>query len=152
MIKKIAIYVVAIVIIMIGTAISAIHAFLRTRQLSFPIVAHLTLSLSFTYIVASLYADNMVYITIVVTLYNAFFIASLLAATNCGERERLPSIIIPLSCVFFFIRPEYTPLIRHLQIAYLAIRVGIRFAAFVRLHKHYWYWINPPPPSDVSTV
>ncbi|MGI5090640.1 CDP-alcohol phosphatidyltransferase [Treponema vincentii] len=138
-----------IIIIMTGTAISAIHSIVRSRAISSRLITHLILSFTVTYTAAYLFGNsNMVYITGVVSFYNVFFLASLLAATNLGSRECLPDIIIPLSFVLFFLIPNYTSLIQHLQIVYLAIRVGIKFAAFVKINRRYWYWINPPPPSE----
>ena len=136
-----------IITIMTGTAISAIHSLIRTQEISFRLIAHFVLSLTITYTAAYLYGKhNMVYITLVVSCYNVFFLASLLAATNLERRECLPDIIVPLSFVLFFLLPAYTLLIQCLQIAYLAIRIGIKFITFVRINRQYWYWINPPPP------
>ncbi|MGP1430949.1 MAG: CDP-alcohol phosphatidyltransferase family protein [Treponema sp.] len=136
-----------IITIMTGTAISAIHSLIRTQEISFRLIAHFVLSLTITYTAAYLYGKhNMVYITLVVSCYNVFFLASLLAATNLERRECLPDIIVPLSFVLFFLLPAYTLLIQSLQIAYLAIRIGIKFITFVRINRQYWYWINPPPP------
>ena len=138
---------VLIISIMTGTAISAIHSLIRTQEISFRLIAHFVLSLTITYTAAYLYGKhNMVYITLVVSCYNVFFLASLLAATNLERRECLPDIIVPLSFVLFFLLPAYTLLIQSLQIAYLAIRIGIKFITFVRINRQYWYWINPPPP------
>ena len=138
---------VLIISIMTGTAISAIHSLIRTQEISFRLIAHFVLSLTITYTAAYLYGKhNMVYITLVVSCYNVFFLASLLAATNLERRECLPDIIVPLSFVLFFLLPAYTLLIQCLQIAYLAIRIGIKFITFVRINRQYWYWINPPPP------
>lgn len=137
---------VLIISIMTGTAISAIHSLIRTQEISFRLIAHFVLSLTITYTAAYLYGKhNMVYITLVVSCYNVFFLASLLAATNLERRECLPDIIVPLSFVLFFLLPAYTLLIQCLQIAYLAIRIGIKFITFVRINRQYWYWINPPP-------
>jgi len=113
------------------------------------VIAHLVLSCAVTYTAAYLYGNNnMVYITLIVSFYNVFFLASLLAATNLNKRECLPDIIVPLSFVLFFFIPAYTSLIQYLQIAYLAVRVGIKFGAFVRINRQYWYWINPSPPAE----
>ena len=90
----------------------------------------------------------MVYITGVVSFYNVFFLASLLAATNLDSRECLPDIVIPLSFIAFFALPAYTALIQHVQIGYLVVRVGIKFVSFVSMNRQYWYWINPPPPDE----
>ena len=95
----------------------------------------------------------MVYITGVVSFYNVSFLASLLAATNLDSRECLPDIIVPLSFVVCFLLPTYASLIQYMQIAYLAARIAIKFIVFVKLNRQYWYWINPPPPSeDLSTT
>lgn len=113
------------------------------------LIAHLILSFAVTYTAAYLFGkNNMVYITGVISFYNVFFLASLLAATNLGSRECLPDIIIPLSFVLFFLIPNYASLIQHLQIAYLVIRVAIKFISFVRINRQYWYWINPPRPNE----
>lgn len=138
-----------IIVIMLGATVSAIHSFIRAHIISFRMIAHLVLSCAVTYTAAYLYGNNnMVYITLIVSFYNVFFLASLLAATNLNKRECLPDIIVPLSFVLFFFIPAYTSLIQYLQIAYLAVRVGIKFGAFVRINRQYWYWINPPPPAE----
>ena len=143
-----------IIVGMTGVAISAIQALIRANTISFRLIAHFILSLIITYTAASLFGNNnMVYITGVVSFYNVFFLASLLAATNRGGRECLPDIIVPLSFLLFFLLSDYTSLIQYMQITYLAIRVGIKFAAFVRINKQYWYWINPPPPKgELATM
>ena len=140
---------VLMIIGMTGTAIAAIQSIIRAGTISLRLIVHLILSVAVTYIAAYLFGNNnMVYITGVVSFYNVFFLASLLAATNLDSRECLPDIVIPLSFVLFFLISNHTSLIQHLQIAYLAIRVGIKFAVFVRINRRYWYWINPPPPSE----
>ena len=143
-----------IIVGMTGVAISAIQALIRANTISFRLIAHFILSLIITYTAASLFGNNnMVYITGVVSFYNVFFLASLLAATNRGGRECLSDIIVPLSFLLFFLLSDYTSLIQYMQITYLAIRVGIKFAAFVRINKQYWYWINPPAPKgELATM
>lgn len=136
------------IIIMIGTAVTAVKALIRAAQLSVRLVVHLVLSCTLIFVLASLYADNMVYITITVTFYNALFLAALLAATNLEKQEGQPDMLVPLSCVLFFIVPDYAVPIHYIQIVYLAVRILFRFAAFFRLHKHCWYWINPPKTAD----
>ena len=138
-----------IITIMTGTAVTAIHAIIRSHAISPRLIAHLILSFAVTYTAAYLFGkNNMVYITGVVSFYNVFFLASLLAATNLDSRECLPDIIIPLSFVLFYLIPNYTSLIQYTQIAYLVVRVGIKFISFVRINRQYWYWINPPPPDE----
>ena len=138
-----------IITIMTGTAISAIHSIIRSQALSFRLILQLLLSFAITYTAAYLFGhNNMVYITGVVSFYNVFFLASLLAATNLDSRECLPDIVIPLSFIAFFALPAYTALIQHVQIGYLVVRVGIKFASFVSMNRQYWYWINPPPPDE----
>ena len=137
-----------IIAIMIGTAVSAIHSIIRAHTISFRLLAHFILSLTVTYAAAYLFGStNMVYITLVISFYNVFFLASLLAATNLDSRECQPDIIVPLSFVLFFFIPNYTSLIQHLQIAYLAVRVAIKFISFIKINRQYWYWINPSPPT-----
>ena len=149
LIFNIAVADILIIVSMIGVAFSAIQALIRANTISFRLIAHFILSLVITYTAASLFGNNnMVYITGIVSFYNVFFLASLLAATNLDSRECLPDIVIPLSFVLFFLISNHTSLIQHLQIAYLAIRVGIKFAVFVRINRRYWYWINPPPPTE----
>ena len=138
-----------IITIMTGTAISAIHSIIRSQALSFRLILQLLLSFAVTYTAAYLFGhNNMVYITGVVSFYNVFFLASLLAATNLDSRECLPDIVIPLSFIAFFALPAYTALIQHVQIGYLVVRVGIKFVSFVSMNRQYWYWINPPPPDE----
>ena len=135
--------------LMTGTAISAIHSIVRSRAISARLIAHLILSFAVTYTAAYLFGNkNIVYITGVVSFYNVFFLSSLLAATNLDSRECLPDVIIPLSFILFFLIPNYTSLIQHIQIVYLVVRVAIKFISFVRINRQYWYWINPPPPDE----
>jgi len=143
-----------IITIMTGTAVTAIHAIIRSQAISTRVIVHLILSFAITYTAAYLFGNNnMVYITGVVSFYNVFFLASLLAATNLDSRECLPDIIIPLSFVLFFLMPNYTSLIQYAQIAYLAVRVAIKVISVVRINRQYWYWINPPPPDkDLSAT
>ena len=143
-----------IIVIMAGTAASAIGSIIRSHAISFRLITHFILSLAVTYTAAYLYGDkNMVYITFTVSFYNVSFLASLLAATNLDSRECLPDIIVPLSFVVCFLLPTYASLIQYMQIAYLAARIAIKFIVFVKLNRQYWYWINPPPPSeDLSTT
>ena len=149
LIFNIAVADILIIVSMIGVAFSAIQALIRANTISFRLIAHFILSLVITYTAASLFGNNnMVYITGIVSFYNVFFLASLLAATNLDSRETLPDIIIPLSFVLFFLLPNYTSLIQTVQIAYLAVRVGIKFVVFIRINRQYWYWINPPPPTE----
>lgn len=138
-----------IIVIMTGTALSAIHSIVRAKAVSFRLIAQLAASCAVTYTATYLYgAHNMVYVTLVVSLYNIFFLSSLLSATNLAKHECLPDIVIPLSFAAFFLFPTYAPLIRHIQIVYLAIRVGIKFITFVTINRQYWYWVNPPPDKD----
>lgn len=142
-----------IITIMTGTAISAIHSIVRSRAISARLIAHLILSFAVTYTAAYLFGNkNIVYITGVVSFYNVFFLSSLLAATNLDSRECLPDVIIPLSSILFFLIPNYTSLIQHIQIVYLVVRVAIKFISFVRINRQYWYWINPPPDEDLSAT
>lgn len=138
-----------IITIMTGAAVTAIHSIIRAHAISFRLLAHFILSLAVTYTATYLSGNtNMVYITLIVSFYNVFFLSSLLAATNLDRRECPPDIIIPLSFVLLFLIPAYAPLIQYMQIAYLAVRVGIKFITFVGTNRQYWYWINPPPPIE----
>ena len=132
-----------LIIIMIGAMISAVQSLMRAKIISFRLVTHLILSLTLTYTVSFLCADQMIYITMVVMLYNASFLAPLLSAINLEKREGFPDILVPLSCLLFAYQPA-VPFIQVLQITYLAIRITIQFTIFFRMHRHYWYWINPP--------
>lgn len=135
-----------IIVILSGAAVSAIHSIGRTKQVSPQLITHLLLSFILTCTVSILYTHHIVYITLVVALYNVFFLASLLAAINSESKECFPDIIVPLSLIASYMFPAATTAIQYAQIIYLAIRVIIKFAVVFKLNKQYWYWINPPPP------
>lgn len=135
-----------IIVILSGAAVSAIHSIGRTKQVSPQLITHLLLSFILTCTVSILYTHQIVYITLVVALYNVFFLASLLAAINSESKECFPDIIVPLSLIASYMFPAATTAIQYAQIIYLAIRVIIKFAVVFKLNKQYWYWINPPPP------
>ena len=135
-----------IIVILSGAAVSAIHSIGRTKQVSPQLITHLLLSFILTCTVRILYTHQIVYITLVVALYNVFFLASLLAAINSESKECFPDIIVPLSLIASYMFSAATTAIQYAQIIYLAIRVIIKFAVVFKLNKQYWYWINPPPP------
>ena len=135
-----------IIVILSGAAVSAIHSIGRTKQVSLQLITHLLLSFILTCTVSILYTHQIVYITLVVALYNVFFLASLLAAINSESKECFPDIIVPLSLIASYMFSAATTAIQYAQIIYLAIRVIIKFAVVFKLNKQYWYWINPPPP------
>lgn len=135
-----------IIVILSGAAVSAIHSIGRTKQVSPQLITHLLLSFILTCTVSILYTHQIVYITLVVALYNVFFLASLLAAINSESKECFPDIIVPLSLIASYMFSAATTAIQYAQIIYLAIRVIIKFAVVFKLNKQYWYWINPPPP------
>ena len=135
-----------IIVILSGAAVSAIHSIGRTKQVSPQLITHLLLSFILTCTVSILYTHQIVYITLVVALYNVFFLASLLAAINSESKECFPDIIVPMSLIASYMFPAATTAIQYAQIIYLAIRVIIKFAVVFKLNKQYWYWINPPPP------
>ena len=142
-----------IITVMTVTALSAMSSLIRAHAISFRIIAHFVLSFVVTYTTAYLYRNtHMVYTTLVVSFYNVFFLASLLAATNLDSRECLPDIIVPLSFLLCFLIPNYTAFIQYMQIIYLAIRIAIKFISFVRINRQYWYWINPLPDEGLSTT
>lgn len=134
---------VILIIIMVGAFVSAIQSLMRAKTISFRFVAHLILSLVFTYIVSAVCPDQMIYLTIVVMLYNASFLAPLLSAISLEKQEGFPEILVPLSCLLLVYKP-IVPFVQVLQITYLAIRIMIQFIIFFRMHRQYWYWINPP--------
>ena len=134
----------AIIVVMAGAAVSAVHALMRAQAISFRLVAHLILSLAFTYTVSVVYADQLIYVTMVIMLYNACFLASLLSAINLEKRESFPDVLVPLSCLLLGYKTA-VPYVQALQIIYLVIRITIQFAVFFRMHRQYWHWVNPPP-------
>ncbi len=132
-----------IICIMMGSFVTVKHALVTTKTISTRLVFHLIFSLGITVFVAVFYHSDMLYIALLCTCYNVLFLASLLAATAQETEEGLPDLIIPLSCIGLYLLPQYTDTVQALQIIYLAIRIIIRFAAFFKVYKQYWYWINP---------
>ncbi len=128
-----------------GVFFTVFHAIRSTKTVTIRLACHLIFSLTVTVFSAVFYRSNMLYVTLLITFYNVLFQASLLAATVLKTKEGLPDIIIPISCIALYTHPEYTAVIQYAQLGYLTVRIIIRFAAFFKLHKQYWYWVNPIP-------
>lgn len=135
---------IPILMCMFLCALTAVQAFMRTRHLSLRLILHLVLVCAFIIFLSYFHYTDMLYITLVVTLYQALFLASLLSATALNTVVGAPDPVVPLSCILFFIAPHYAQEIKIGQMMYLLIRIGIRFTRFFRLHTQYWHWINPP--------
>ncbi|MGP1594053.1 MAG: CDP-alcohol phosphatidyltransferase family protein [Treponema sp.] len=134
---------IALIGIMVFGLISTACTTLFRTGVSFRLLAHLVISCILTFLTAYFFHTQMIYVTLLITCYNALFLASLLAATALKTQTALPDFIIPLSFCGFLFFPAYTQIIQYTQIIYLAVRIAIRFSLFVKIHKHYWYWINP---------
>lgn len=139
---------IAIIVIMVfGLISTAVSTLLRTG-ISFKLVMHLILSCILTFSATYFFHTQLIYVTLVVTCYNALFLASLLGATALKTAVAFPDLVVPCSYFVFLLFPAYTQVIQYAQIVYLALRIAIRFFAFVKLHKQYWYWINPAVPAN----
>ncbi len=115
----------------------------QTKKLSFRLFLHLGFSAIIGAVLAwQVYAPILLY-TIVISFYNVFFITSILDATASDSREKFPDIVVPVSCILFFIIPEYSLAILIAQSVYLFAGILIRFQSFFKKYKHCWYWKNP---------
>lgn len=139
---------IALMSIMLFGLISTAFATLFRTGVSFRLISHLVLSCILTFLAAYFFHAQMIYVTLLVTCYNALFLASLLASTALKTTIAFPELIIPLSLCGFWLFPAYTHSIQYAQIIYLTVRIAIRFFAFVKTHKQYWYWINPVVPAS----
>ena len=85
---------------------------------------------------------SILFLTLITTFYNAFFISPLLCATSTGKSEGWPDLLVPLSfilCVYF---PQYEFVISISQICYLALRILLRFSIFFYKNRQFWVWWN----------
>ena len=121
--------------------VAGIKAFFVAKTFSVRLCLHVVLS-SIVNVLCVYFSFNILQITIIITLYNAFFISPLLSSVSTGKKEGWPDIIIPISFVALYYLPQYTFIIYIMQLSYLALRIIIRFAIFFHTNRHSWVWCN----------
>lgn len=121
--------------------VAGVKAFFVAKTFSLKLCLHIVLS----FVVNGLcvyFAFSILQITIIITLYNAFFISPLLSSVSTGKKEGWADIIIPISFVAYYYLPQYSLIVYALQVSYLAVRIVIRFAIFFYINRHNWIWCN----------
>jgi len=121
--------------------VAGIKAFLVVKIFSFPLILHVFFS-SFITFLCVYFGYSIFFITIITTFYNAFFISPILSSISTGTPEAYPDSFIPISFLFCYFYPDSCFLISVLQLAYLSMRVLIRFLIFLHKNRQYWVWCN----------
>lgn len=123
--------------------VTGIITILKTKKLTVRLFLHLVFS-AFLGAVLVWQVQAPIFIqTMIITFYNVVFIQSVLSATADKTKESLPDLLVPISCFLYFVFLEYSIVIGTVQIAYLLIRIVIRFLIFFKKYRHCWYWKNP---------
>lgn len=121
--------------------VAGVKAFFVARVFSIKLILHVLFSCTVT-LLCIYFGYSILFITLITTLYNAFFISPMLSSISTGGDEKYPDVIILLSFLLCYFFGEYSLLISSVQVAYLALRILIRFAIFFHRNKHYWVWCN----------
>lgn len=132
-----------------GAFFTGIVSILRTKQYGIRLPLHIIFSLWIGAVLVWYVNTSILLHTVIISFYNVFFISSLLAATNQNKKESFPDFIVPLSCIIFFIIPQYAVIIQICQSVYLFCIVLIRFVIFFRKYKNCWYWKNPEIKQEI---
>ncbi len=127
----------------LGAGLTGVITILKTKKHDIKLALHVVLSSLIGAVLIWTVQSSILLYTLIITCYNAFFIASLLASTNEKTAIAYPDILVPLSCGLYFLLPERIFEIQLLQFAYLLIIILIRFFKFFKKYKHCWYWKNP---------
>ena len=135
-----------IMFIAFGAAwLTGLIAIFKTKKISIRLVLHLFFSAFIGAVLVWKIQAPIVMQTLIITFYNVLFIQSVLSATAEKVKESLPDLLVPLSCLLYFVFSEYFIVIGIVQIVYLLIRIIIRFLVFFKKYRHCWYWKNPIP-------
>ena len=126
-----------------AAGVTGISSIAETKRCSIRLCLHVLFSAFVGAVLIWFVHASILLLTMIIMLYNVFFIESLLAATANKQKESFPDFVVPISCVLYFLLPQYTHLLLILQVGYLALRVIIRFAIFFVAYKQYWHWVNP---------
>ncbi len=133
-------------IILGGYIIAGITGFItifHTKKYNFKLFLHIILSFAIGAVLVWGINASLLMHTLIISLYNVFFIASVLRATNDKSEISFPDFLVPITCILFFILPDFIFWIEIAQVVYLSIIILISFFKFFRIYKHCWYWKNP---------
>lgn len=121
--------------------VAGIKAFFVAKKFSLKLTLHVVLS----FVVTALciyFKFSILRITLVSTFYNAFFISPLLSSVSTGKEEGWPDFLVPLSFVLCFFFSRFVFAISIVQIAYLALRILVRFLIVLYNNRSSWVWCN----------
>lgn len=126
-----------------AAGITGFVSIIRTGHHSIRLFLHILFSAAVGAVLVWCVPCPIFWYTLIITFYNVFFCESILEATGGDKKEKLPDFVVPISCILFFVIPQYAFIIQIAQTVYLFCRIIIRFAFFFNKYKHCWYWKNP---------
>jgi CDP-alcohol phosphatidyltransferase family protein len=130
--------------------VAGIKAIVASKNCSLKLILHVIFSCFIT-TSCVYFGFSILLITVLTTLYNAFFISPLLSAVSEKGQEKFPDFVLPLLFILYFLLKDWRSIILIMQIAYIAARVVVRFLVFLYANKHYWVWKNKEcVPIDLS--
>ena len=121
--------------------LAGIKAIVATRKYSFKLLLHVVLS-SFVTICSVYFGLGILFITLLTTFYNAFFISPLLSGVSEKSNEKFPDFILPLLFIFYFFIKDWHSVMCIMQLVYIACRVVVRFSIFLYANRRFWVWKN----------
>jgi len=121
--------------------VAGVKAFFVAKTFSLKLILHVILSSIVTFLCVY-FEYSILFITLITTFYNAFFISPILSSISTGGSEKYPDLLIPLSFLLCYFWKEYLFFISIAQVVYLALRIIIRFAVFFYRNRQYWVWCN----------
>lgn len=121
--------------------LAGIKAIVATRKYSFKLLLHVVLS-SFVTICSVYFGLGILFITLLTTFYNAFFISPLLSGVSEKSNEKFPDFILPLLFIFYFFIKDWHSVMCIMQLVYIACRVVVRFSIFLYVNRRFWVWKN----------
>lgn len=127
----------------LASGIAGLCSIIESKHFSFRLFLHIAFSSLIGLILIVFVHSSILFLTLIIMLYNVFFIESLLSATNEQTKESFPDFIVPISCIFYFVCTQHIFFLQVIQLLYLSLRVIIRFSLFFSHYKEFWFWINP---------
>jgi len=121
--------------------VAGIKAFFVAKIFSLKLILHVFFSCVVTFL-CIYFGYSILFITLITTFYNAFFISPMLSSISTGGGESYPDFLIPCSFLLCYFWSEYSVLILILQLTYLFLRILIRFVVFFYNNRTYWVWCN----------
>lgn len=123
--------------------LAGIKAIIITKTFSLPLFVHIILSFVVSMLcIYFIKSNTILFLTLITTFYNAFFISPLLSGTSTGKSERWSDILVPLSFILYVYFPSYEAIIYIGQVCYLTLRLLIRFVIFFYNNRQFWVWWN----------